>query len=922
MYANLIKVALVLCGFSSFITSVPQPPPNLDSDLEIDNFKPESCLNNSYLQKYGWANFSTFTGNKRTIIFEAQYWDSSLYTSYMFYFLLTEVMGYKVNFRVYDGGPPTGVRLNYQHSTDVVLELWPSDAISWYQKYTQLTNTVTSYGSIGYTGRNGLYFPTYMLNQFPQYDSLDFWKSFTHRDTLQLFPESGTAPVQINADGSYQCDNVPFGCTNGTYDPAWYRPEDKRYFSEIWAYSLASTPFYFNRLVDGLHLNLTINFLGNNNYNIMQAAYSVSFNLTRFVFPDDQFGKYSLFQADPEHTPVPVDIPVETLFKATSAKFTTDFPELVYYVSKFQISDDTIEEMLSTGIVNGNWSDPHYYNSACEWLLENEETWKYWIPPTPTVYSTCPIGTGRYMSQSLWICLACPEGTFNLNESTSTGCQPCFAGTNCHGGLLVTVEASYWMPGLPENSTGDYLPEIHICPFAKQCCPNGNCTGGDNVCASGFHGIFCTECSDATLYPWNGKCMACSSVGASLFLTIIIPILATLAVLFVPKYHAAEIEQLFFYFQVINLIFDGDLGAVIGFSGINTILAIFSLDIDALVIDCPLPIRGVQKDLFRFMLPMLILVYFFGYFTLAKRFPEIKQMLPIYMAKQNTDVMFARSFTIVISFIFMPLVEAALVIVNCDIVDGVHVMFYSPEVVCYSPTHILPAIIAYFVLFVMFFLYPVSLFVILANLWRKSRIFTINENDVAKMDITDQIFESFYVPYRNIAPVNSLLGARKDLEGSDLPALALTDPGAAVLGRVSGQRFWRGVGVFGGRGCVAAQHSQRCRLVDSHPADVAGAKAAIDADPSLPPNIWQTIPLDMRNQSIVGFPLFSKSSWLLAGVILALKVAAIATRRLHDMIMKRSAFQMRSVMVQAIVRKSLYIDPKYSSKYSQVTFSI
>ncbi|KAI9348624.1 hypothetical protein BDR26DRAFT_853604 [Obelidium mucronatum] len=752
----------ILCGLVTAFAP-PHADADVDFDLEADRVQISSCLDASLKEKYGWTPFANFTANKRDLILEVAWWDSAILTSQVFYFIASDVLGYKVNFRVYDAGPSTGARLKSSESADVALEIWQSDSSAWYQQYVQLENTVVSYGSVGYSGRVGLYFPTYMFDQYPQFDSLNFWKALAHPEKQRLFPRSGTAPLGLNKDGQPICDGDPTGCVNATYTPAWYSESEKGNFMEIWLSSMQTTVYYFQRLIDGLHINATIAFLGDGSYTAMLDAYNnakpfvaynwrptttvASLNLTRIVFPDDPMGEFRVFQADPQHNPIKVDIPVETLFKASSSRFGKDFPELVYLISKFSISDKDIEDMLKkVPSTVGNWTDPVYFNSSCDWILKNEDTWKNWVPPPPKTYDTCPIGMGRYFSNNLWMCLSCPAGTYNFNASTTHACEPCIEGAICSGGKTVNADHMYWMSPFPEFITGDYIPELHLCPHPKQCCPHGNCTM-EEACEHGFAGILCTDCADPNKYAWNGQCMNCQTAGSSLYLSIIAPFFVVGAVLFVPKYHAAEIEQIFFYYQVINLIFEENLGEVIKWEGMDTLLALFSLNIDRLVINCPLPIKGLPKALYRFLIPFLILIYFFWFYGFLKMFPFIHKSLPKYLSDQHLDVLFARSFTIIISFVLMPLTEAALVLMNCATVDGHKVVYHIPTVECYSDAHKAPLAIAYFTLAVLLLFYPLGLLVLLFKLWREGRIFEAN-SDHSKISHMDEIYESFYQPYR------------------------------------------------------------------------------------------------------------------------------------------------------------------------------
>ncbi|ORY39005.1 hypothetical protein BCR33DRAFT_788456 [Rhizoclosmatium globosum] len=763
VWASPLAKAIFLLFASSSLARPTALPSDLDADFEGQTNNITSCLDSSYAVKHGWASFSNFTQGKREIELEVDWWDSGIMAPQIMYYLLTDVMGYKVDFKVYDGGSSTGRRLNYG-TVDLVLELWQSDASSWYQQYIQLDSTVLSYGSIGYSGRVGLYFPSYMWDQHPEYNWLDYFKALNYSGIQNLFPRAGTAPVGTKSDGTVICDGDVTLCSNGTYKPAWYKPADNNYFAEIWCNRPTNTPYYFQRLIDGLKLNLTMVFLSDNGFSYMADAYSKKqpflyynwrptvtvsqFNFTRMIFPDDVLGDFKLFQANPSTYPLTTDIPVETLFKATSTRFSKDFPELSYLVSKFLLSDRDIKSMLAKlGPNVAAWSDPSYADATCTWLKQNEDIWGTWIPPPPQIFTKCPIGTGRYLVNSLWVCIACPVGTYNLNETTSQQCTDCLANANCLGGAIMTISANHWMSEIPalENITGDYIPDIHDCPYKKQCCPNGNCTS-DKVCADEFGGPLCVECKDSEMFAWNQKCLNCSGPGVSFFLTLFMPLLVTIGILYLPSFHASEMEQFCFYYQVVNLIFSGGIGEVIGWDGMNTILALFSLDIEALVFDCPLPIKGVAKHFFRFALPLLFVSYFLFFYALVTLFPSLKAYLPQRIAKQNMNVLFSRAFVLVFNFIFMPLVEASLVLVECVDIEHHSVLYKIPSIECYSQQHAGPAAFAYIVLIILLFIYPAGLLSTLLFLRTKGRI--LHHHSDETHNPMDRIIEPFYISYR------------------------------------------------------------------------------------------------------------------------------------------------------------------------------
>ncbi|KAJ3141923.1 hypothetical protein HK100_005319 [Physocladia obscura] len=83
---------------------------------------------------------------------------------------------------------------------------------------------------------------------------------------------------------------------------------------------------------------------------------------------------------------------------------------------------------------------------------------------------------------------------------------------------------------------------------------------------------------------------------------------------------------------------------------------------------------------------------------------------------------------------------------------------------------------------------------------------------------------------------------------------------------------------------------------------------------AVPANVdWDTVPIPQ----LPGFPLVTKNAYLLAAVLLVLKVLASVFGRLCDSLVRRVAFNIRSLLIKAVVRKSLNIkpDPRFSPGY-------
>ncbi|KAJ3206817.1 ABC transporter C member 13, partial [Entophlyctis luteolus] len=89
--------------------------------------------------------------------------------------------------------------------------------------------------------------------------------------------------------------------------------------------------------------------------------------------------------------------------------------------------------------------------------------------------------------------------------------------------------------------------------------------------------------------------------------------------------------------------------------------------------------------------------------------------------------------------------------------------------------------------------------------------------------------------------------------------------------------------------------------------DLAGFRAAV------PDQVWDSVPIP----DFPGFKLVTKNAYVLAVVILILKVANTVFNRLHDTIVRRTAFNIRTVLIAGVSRKALRArpDPRFSVGY-------
>ncbi|KAJ3099673.1 hypothetical protein HDU97_002887 [Phlyctochytrium planicorne] len=729
----------------------------LEDDLVDSQVKTSSCFAQVNRTLFGWKDdVKAFIAKKRTIVIEQNAWDSSRIAVATLYPILTELLGYRVLIKEYFGGKTSGPRLD-SGLIDIAVELWPSDS-SWYNDMVRTRRTVLDSGSLGYTGRVGLYVPTYMFDLVPNVD-FDFWKFFKNPKALAAFPRPGTAPHVLTSDGLPLCTADELSCINNTYVPARYRPELAQYFVEI----VHVTPDYsyavYPRLIDGLGLNATIKYIGDSfepyikdliqskspfiAYYWKPTALISANNLTRITFPDDSYGLFSKFLND-RSTPIKFDIPSDAVFKALSPSFSDDFPELVGLMQKFQLGEsdmDILLRNLATSSLNSS-------EVACNWLNEDSELWSKWIPPPPKLYVTCEIGQGKYEVNGLALCLTCPAGTFNWVNNTADPCQPCPDHAICPGGDRVNVASGYWLT----EKTADPKPSIYKCPNFHACCPDGNCTASEQ-CSDGFSGILCSTCEKEGYALWHDKCMECSTPKSSLYIILFFPILVCIMVLFIPPGEIPTLEFLFFFYQVTDLIFNHNVEQLLGSTGIKTFLAVLSLDIDGMVLNCPAKLFGVPKLLFRFLFPCLLLIYLAALYGIATVFckkvtsTDWKRFLPSYMREVPMHIVFFHGFETIFTLTNMPLVEAALELLDCRVILDQSLLYTAPQTKCFSRDHTAGLIVGIATLVLLLLVLPGALFILLLNAQRKGIL--LAEGNKEKANFGLQILDTMADAYQS-----------------------------------------------------------------------------------------------------------------------------------------------------------------------------
>ncbi|KAI9350706.1 hypothetical protein BDR26DRAFT_851369 [Obelidium mucronatum] len=711
---------------------------------------PAGCqLPASNWTKLKYPDGSSYTGSKRPIVLLFDQKDSSILATHVVQYLL-QSMGYNVQVVTrlkYILGPEFSL-------VDLELEIWQND----FQDMNQITRdgSIVNIGNTGYNGNFGLYVPSYMLDDNPDI-SLDFWRFLSKASEMEEtgLPKAGSGPYSL-VNGVPVCDKMAGVCKNGSYVPAQCKTKGSQCF-ELWHYDTTFAPSMYQRIVDGLNLSLVINFLGAEQapkiiqsaidkrkpvlfFNWTPSSFVASNDLSRVMFPLTNSKQYNTFRKN-KTIPLTSDPAATQIRKLASAQFMADFPELNSFVSQIRISDENMNAMLKSKVVN-KWGNAE---AACDWINNTMSEWKDWMPKVPKSAAVCPIGKGRYLTGITYSCITCPTGSYNWKVNNTAECLPCPNGFDCLGGSQVNVLQGQWMPN------DSLVPTSYICPSHEACCIEESCP--PLTCQHKFTGLLCTECKAENEYIWGNECHKCSSYGgASFYVLILVAFFCSFLVLLLPYEEAPTVELLFFYFQVARYIFETQVNGILSVPGISTFLSIAALNVDGFVTDCPLPVTGVNKLLFRFFLPLLMLFYIVSlyYFLriLQARFSSVGQAIvrwtPYWLKGDSVSLICFRAVIITMTFIIMPLVDSSLLLLQCQTIEGKNVLTQAPQIECFSAQHVGAAAFAIIIISIMMVGLPLGLAYLLYRLWKGDMI----KFEHSGLSPLQKLFQCLYIIFK------------------------------------------------------------------------------------------------------------------------------------------------------------------------------
>ncbi|KAJ3363709.1 hypothetical protein GGF32_003746 [Allomyces javanicus] len=244
---------------------------------------------------------------------------------------------------------------------------------------------VGMYGALGYVGLISWYFPSYIIDLYPNI-IFSSWGSMRDPNLLQLLPRAGTTPPQRKSDGSYLCST--WYCQNGEYVPPQCQGTAYSTCHEFWHVTPDYSPGMNEQRILDFGLPLVVVYLGPTFIPTVSACIErQSSSLTCLFFywvPEMLPSRYAL---QPVHFP-PATFPcmaafnqsiapsnatswncdweTDVLQKVATASIKQRVPPVHSLLLNFVVRDTDIVDMLS---------DPNAVElvaTACAWTREHD----------------------------------------------------------------------------------------------------------------------------------------------------------------------------------------------------------------------------------------------------------------------------------------------------------------------------------------------------------------------------------------------------------------------------------------------------------------------------------------------------------------------------------------------------------------------
>ena len=416
----LLFLLVVPCLTGAQYTSKPYVSPN--------------CLNSSFLLANKLSVPPSGSRFRPTITLERDGWAGHWLTTSLAAQLLRDALGYSV--AIVDVDSTQGELTNIYSrlagadgNTSVMMnfEVWPSSQQSAdYNEFVTVEGTVVSAGPLGLVQQSGWYVPTALVNQ-DWNDFYDFWKGYKYDTNLTaVFPPAGSTADYLKVGAGREfvpswcvLETEPAGCNVSLYSEAYLTRQCNvtiwsPYCIEMYAIDAELyDPGVLQQQITNLQLNITVVFLGEDNYSAMKAS-SLAANRSFLAYDwtpaiDTSVGSVSRV-ALPGYTDIcwytnagaasglqgggalNCDFPIISIFKFYSASLSNDtnadsYRDALYLLGALNFANQYQQYLLvqMNGLPMSQWqatADKY----TCEWLLSQVSLWKSWVSLSPQQY--------------------------------------------------------------------------------------------------------------------------------------------------------------------------------------------------------------------------------------------------------------------------------------------------------------------------------------------------------------------------------------------------------------------------------------------------------------------------------------------------------------------------------------------------------
>eukprot|EP01135_Chromosphaera_perkinsii_P004817 Nk52_evm48s296 gene=Nk52_evmTU48s296 len=354
------------------------------------------CFSQAEVEQWDWYPKATESENiaegipvQRQIILESGAWDSSRIANSVFKILLRDIMNRQNVVIIERFLTDVYVRLAEGHS-HINVELWgyyiTEDATTYIRQ-----GLISTLGSVGYPGWNGLYINQAMIASNPN-DVPEFWRSLIKSHVWASLPAINTTARGLSTCTKGWCKGKQYFTTTACDN----NPSDCRTLTHIkdsWAAG------GFESLMENLNVPVEIDYIGfeenvkfTNAFN--QSATPVllyhwsptkaiaSNNYKRVMFEPSTTECYANRSLTELSSRIDCDYPAESLEKGHWIKFESYDQDVFRALKSFSLSTLDINTMLTDVLKTKSPA-----TSACSWLRNNMHRLNSWTLVRPSIVS-------------------------------------------------------------------------------------------------------------------------------------------------------------------------------------------------------------------------------------------------------------------------------------------------------------------------------------------------------------------------------------------------------------------------------------------------------------------------------------------------------------------------------------------------------